>query len=229
MDEALPVRERSRSFATIDTDIPFAEVSHRAGRAWRWLPQPEVEIAAVTDSEQWGAGIYLSRGEQVLATWSERPWEPLPGWVPLLLVMPDGEPFTVGNTIAFPALGSSEHGCDPETWVFVSFRPLGDGAVSALIEIEGSPYLALPVGGLITSLNGQPEQRELPMGGLALELASVSQLGLDLPWGPLSMTAAEPVPWLQLQGHDDFVEVGVDRSCEQAGVERVHVAWEVVL
>lgn len=209
-------------------EIPFVEVAHRAGRAWRWQPQPDVEIAAVSDVEQWTRGLYLSRGDDQLAVWSDRPWDALAGWVPMLLVVPDGDPFTVGNTIVFPVQGSAEHGCDPETWVFITFELLDDDAVGVTIEIEGMPYLALPTDGQITALNGAPMAQPFPQGKEELVMVAVSSLELSLPWGPVVMTAAEPIPWLQLQGQDDFTEVDADHSCEQ-GVERVHMTWEVVL
>ncbi|MFT4978968.1 MAG: hypothetical protein ACI8S6_004878 [Myxococcota bacterium] len=208
--------------------VPWSEVAHRAGRAWRWHGadegEDEIEVVVVEGAEQWTDGFYIRRGEALLATWSSREWAEEAGWVPLLLVGFDEEPFTVGDTIVFQGRGSSEHGCDGVTWLFITFSLDEEGTLGVEVAAEGMPYFALPAEGALVAADGVAvEGVDLATLEASIVLDGVRSAELALPWGPLRIEAEEAIPWMQLQPHEDFVELDLDHSCEIDGVEQISV------
>jgi len=218
-----PFSERDTSE---DTAPRFERDALDVGQAWRWLGDEDVEIIIVPEpSGEWEDGIYICRGEDMLATWSQRPWADTPGWVPMLLVGLDGEPYTIEDTLVIKAIGSAEHGADPETWVLITPTHRDDGSVGVAVEIDGMPYLAMPPDSSVEQLNGDPVRIPGEEGAVLEDVRSVR---LATPWGALGFALEQPVPWMQLQPHEDFLELDFDHSAEQ-GVTSLDMRLDLVL
>lgn len=197
----------------------FSAEAHPAGQAWRWLGDADVLLVLADEgAHEWMAGLHVIHSGQSLSTWSTEDSR----WYPLLLAWPNGAPFTIENTVVAPLSGSSEHDCDPETWAFFTVSTDSAGHLDVHLTVEGMPYLILPRDGLLQHVNGAPQSVGLATLTGEQVWHGVTSVELDLPWGGLRLESPETgIPWLQLQGHPDFVEVDFDHSCDAPGVSRV--------
>jgi hypothetical protein len=196
---------------TADTPgLSLVEVEHEAGRAFVW---GKVQLTVVPETtEEWLWGIYLE-GEHLAASWSEREWLGVPGWIPLLLVIPDPDSITLSSDrLMVQGEGSAEHGCDPAALLSISFSSDED-VVTVSIQIDGVPYLALPPEGT-GDIDGFP----VDLSSLEQEtFLDISQATFETPFSDvITVTYDTPIPWLELAAHDQVVEVDIDHSCEKS-------------
>lgn len=208
----------------------WAPVDDPAGPAWGLAEDPAWVVAVADDTAgTYTRGVYVRHDDAVLATWTTRAWLDDEGWVPLVLALPrtDGTALgrVDGDTLVLALDGSDEHGCpahDLEARVTV-----GPDGVS--LALAGIPYLALPRAGTLTvaDTDGRWTGDADDLGVDESEVfAGVTALGADAlqPDGPL-LTAEEPLPWLQIEGHDGFLEVDFDHGCEATPpLLRAHLA-----
>lgn len=201
----------------------FIEVSHEAGRAFVW-DRVQVVIIPETNGE-WLWGIYLE-GDQLTASWSQREWMGVPGWIPLLLVTPDIDSVVLANDeLIVWGEGSAEHGCDPETRMQISMSS-DDGVVIASVQIFGVPYLALPPEG-----DGDIDGTPIDLGSLEQEIFhNVSRAQFNTSFSDaVTVLYENPLPWLELATHDEVVEIDIDHSCEESAQTTFYSRLQVSL
>ena len=180
-----------------------------APNTWSWQGEQDVVVRLVPESVgDETFGLYVEVDGAPLATWSEREWTDSPGWIPLLLV---GTPAAGPNAdtsgaLTLDVVGSDEHGCDGATTVSIDVR-----VGRLVLDVVGTLYLAAPSAGLLTTVDaagastvagadiGADRSREFS----DFEALTISGGDFD----GLRIVAADPVPWFQVQGHGDFLEL----------------------
>lgn len=200
--------EPTSSPAWLPVDDPIGPAWERDGTPWR---------VAVADDEAgaYTRGVYLRRGDHLLAAWTERAWLGDEGWVPLLLALPragEEEPGSVdGEALVLALDGSEEHGC-PAHALEVRVTIEDDAPV---LDVHGVPYLALPAEGALEVDHAE--------GRWTAEASTLSEphafsgattLAADALGAGALLTVEVALPWLQLEPWGGFVEVDFDHGCE---------------
>lgn len=199
----------------------FTAVADPRGPAWTWDADPTLQVTLYTDPAL-PPGLLVQRGASSLDLPVDYGLGPMD--LPLIIVGPraDGTPPLAADPspgLHLLLAGSTEHGC-PADDLELDLLPVAQGdRVLVLVQISGVPYLALPADGRITTDSAQGEvgldAAEVAPEGASIELSQVRALSVrGSSLGDLALRAEPPVPWAQLQGHGDFIEVDFDHSCE---------------
>ena len=203
----------------------FRSLDHPAGLAWTTDgPDPTVVVLVDLDAPGLAPGLYIERGVQDWSFSGWMDWREEDGRFPLLLTLPPrfGSPVLhAGDSLLLRLRGSTEHGCTDPT-LLAEVIPEADGTVTVLVE--GVPYFALPSKGTLWVDGDSEYDLASPP---ADDLEDVRSLEVETPDLPgLRATFSSPLPFLQLEGRQGFVEVDLDHSCEVSGWTGVTTAWE---
>lgn len=198
----------------------FVPVDDERGPAWVWITDPTLQVTLPADSSS--PGLHVEHGDRSLSF--DADFGDGPSSLPVLLVgaRADGtDPLAADRSPGLHLLlaGSTEHGCPADDLELdLQVTPAGR-QVQLDVHISGMPYLALQPQGTITVIDDQgthtvdAAQHVADGGDLQLSgFRSLRAEGSDL--GTVSLTADQPLPWFQLQGHSGLVEVDMDHSCE---------------
>lgn len=201
----------------------FSVADDDRGPAWTWDHDPSLRVVLLQRSDL-PPGLMVQHGDRTLSMPVDYGLGPMD--LPVLLVFPrsDGaEPLAADDSPGLHLLlaGSDEHGCpaddlELDLWV----QPDGD-ELRVDVLVSGVPYLALPPDARITVVDDGGarvlEADQVCADGASLELSGLRRLSVtDSSLGPLELSVQGALPWAQLQGHGDFIEVDFDHSCEQS-------------
>jgi hypothetical protein len=200
----------------------FIRVQDDRGHAWTWLEDPSLRVVLYNTPDV--PGLLIERGDRSLSFVAD--WGLGPKQLPVLLVTPrsDGtDPLAADDSPGLHLLlaGSAEHGC-PADDLELDLVPRWDGDELILdIRISGILYLALPTEGLVTVADDlgvvQIEAQQVCQQQASQEFEGFRWLryeGHQL--GVIDLHAAQPMPWFQVQGHSQLVELDMDHACEAA-------------
>jgi hypothetical protein len=230
----IPLTDVAEDWDDADLILPEPDAGWRAAsepNTWLWTGDRDVVVRLVPESVgDETFGLYIEVDGAPLASWSEREWAGTPGWIPLLLV---GTPSAGANAdlsgaLTLDVIGSDEHGCNGATTVAIDVR-----AGRLVVDVVGTPYMALPSAGVLTAVDAAGASSIAGSDVVAdrsreyNDFESLAVSGGD--FDGLRIVADQPVPWFQVQGHSDFIELDLDHSCEQEGFVaagmRISLAW----
>ncbi len=213
----------------------FSKAHDPRGPAWSWDQDPRLRVVLFHGHDSHGLRIEFDGDALVSGPADADGGDRLP----VVLVWPrsDGTPPLAADDspgLHLLLAGSAEHGCPTDDLELDLLPSWTDDGLQLDITFDGIPYMTLPQVGRILSVDSQGQHvtdpQDLVTGRTSFEHDGFQRLkAVGTPLGTVELWVDEPLPWLQLQGHDSFVEVDVDHSCEEPGFDmhpRIHLrAW----
>lgn len=223
LDRAVPASPVDEIPASSSPPVAdFVSVLDARGPAWAWRQDPSLRVVLSADPS--APGLRVEHGARSLSVATDLGQGVVDLPVLLVFARSDGtEPLAADPSPGLHLLlaGSAEHGC-PADDLELDLVPRVDGEGLVLdVHISGVPYLALPPQGTLW-VAGADGVQEVDGPSHAREHGDFQAAGfrwLQVEGGDfdaLHLASAEPMPWFQLQGHGDMIEVDFDHSCEAA-------------